>query len=44
MLNNLRKVGTGIVSVVAFIVIGFVFVANLIVTTHVSYDGGEVVS
>lgn len=44
MLNNVRKVGTGIVSVVAFIVVGFIFVANLIVTTHVSYDGGEVVS
>ncbi len=44
MVNNLRKICTGIVTVFAFIVVGFIFVANLAVTTHVSYDGGEVVS
>lgn len=44
MTEKLKKFGMSVVGVFGILLVGLIFAANLIVTSTVSYDGGEVVS
>ena len=44
MIEKCRKIGSNIIDLIAVLLIGFVFIANLLRTCRVSYDDAEVVS
>ena len=44
MLDKCKKAGSAVIDVLALVLLGLVFAANLIWTCHVSYDDAEIVS
>ena len=44
MLDKCKKAGSAVIDIIALVLLGLVFAANLIWTCHVSYDNAEIVS